>query len=156
MSQEKQQRDIDERIPGKVYRAGMICYYIDGGNRIKMLFMQPSDTTYGGNKFQLAKGRVDTGESHRDAAIREAKEEVGLFEGNMVEEPHHVGRFLGRTDVYVVKVFDDDMFGEPADETAETRWMTIEEFMVDGRPLHRPVVQECYDFILKLESAEEE
>lgn len=134
----------------KVYRAGMICYYVEG-DRVKMLFMRPSDTTYSGDEFQMAKGRVDPGEEMMDAAIREAKEEVGLFVGNMVDDPTLVGRFLGRTDVFVVKVHDPQMFGEPSDETDTTAWMTIEEFDYTGRPLHRPVVRAAYEKICELE-----
>lgn len=135
----------------KVYRAGMIPYIITDSGQIKMMFMKPSDTTYGGDQFQIAKGRVDEGEDHRDAAIREAKEELGLFMGNVDNGPFHVDRFLGRTDMYVARVLDTEMFGEPSDETAETCWMTVSEFLMEGRPLHHPVVQACYREICRIE-----
>lgn len=133
----------------KVYRAGTIPYIVEDGV-VKMMFMRPSDPEYGGDKFQIAKGKVEDGECTMDAALREAKEELGLFVGNVVctEE---VGVFMGRTAVYVAKVKDRIMFGEPSFETAETTWMTLDEFMDTGRELHRPVVRAAHDTIVGLE-----
>lgn len=133
-----------------VYRAGTVPYHVDANGTIRMLFMRPSDTQYGGDCYQLAKGRVEDDEDHKVAALREAKEEVGLFIGNTIFT-EEVGVFMGRTSVYVTKVKDPDMFGEPDFETESTKWMTLEEFLVDGRPLHRPVIEACHRLILKLE-----
>lgn len=133
----------------KVYRAGTIPYVIEDGE-IKMMFMRPSDSEYGGDKFQLAKGKVEDDESTMDAALREAKEELGLFVGNVIRT-EEVGVFMGRTTVYVAKVKDRAMFGEPSFETEETAWMTLKEFLEVGRNLHRPVVQAAYDTIIDIE-----
>ena len=133
----------------KVYRAGTIPYVIEDGE-IKMMFMRPSDSEYGGDKFQLAKGKVEDDESTMDAALREAKEELGLFVGNVIRT-EEVGVFMGRTTVYVAKIKDRIMFGEPSFETAETTWLTLDEFMEIGRELHRPVVQAAHDAIVDLE-----
>ena len=133
----------------KVYRAGTIPYIVENGV-VKMMFMRPSDAEYGGDKFQLAKGKVEDGERTMDAALREAKEELGLFVGNVVRT-EEVGVFMGRTTVYVAKIKDRIMFGEPSFETAETTWLTLDEFMEIGRELHRPVVQAAHDAIVELE-----
>ena len=133
----------------KVYRAGTIPYIVENGE-VEMMFMRPSDAEYGGDKFQLAKGKVEDGERTMDAALREAKEELGLFVGNVVRT-EEVGVFMGRTTVYVAKIKDRIMFGEPAFETAETTWLTLDEFMEIGRELHRPVVQAAHDAIVELE-----
>lgn len=133
-----------------VYRAGTVPYHIREDGTVRMLFMRPSDTQYGGDAYQLAKGRVEDGEDHKDAALREAKEEVGLFIGNTLFT-EEVGVFMGRTSVYITKVKDPDMFGEPDFETESTKWMTLEEFLIDGRALHRPVVEACYRKILQME-----
>lgn len=134
-----------------VYRAGMLPYHVQPNGNIRMLFMKPADTEFAGDYYQLAKGRVEEGEEHRAAALREAKEEVGLFVGNtlLIEE---VGVFMGRTTVYVAKIKDPTMFGEPDFETESTKWMSLEEFLVDGRPLHKPVVEACHRFITELEN----
>ncbi len=134
-----------------IYRAAMVPYVVEDG-QIWMLFQKPSDPTYGGDSYQLAKGKVEEGETAEEAAVREAQEEVGLFRGNVVKGPEHVGLFLGRTDVYVCKVKDRDLFGLPSDETESTKWMTLEDFLNEGRLLHKPVVQACIRAIERLET----
>lgn len=133
-----------------IYRAGTIPYIIENG-QIQMLFMKPADPLYGGPEFQIPKGKVEEDdESHYHAAIRESREEIGLFFGNVILT-EEVGVFMGRTTVFVTKVKDKDMFGLPSDETGDTRWMTPEQFEIEGRILHRPVVQACVRKIKRIE-----
>ena len=129
----------------KVYRAGTIPYIVENGE-VKMMFMRPSDAEYGGDKFQLAKGKVEDGERTMDTALREAKEELGLFVGNVVRT-EEVGVFMGRTTVYVAKIKDRIMFGEPSFETADTAWLSLTEFADIGRELHYHVVQAAHSMI---------
>lgn len=138
-------------IREKVYRAGMIVYRINESNGVEMLFMRPSDPEYGTDTLQVPKGRVEDGESFEQAALREAQEEVGLFKGSIIKGPENLGNFLGRTEVYVCKVKPDALFGEPDFETAETKWLTVEQFIEEGRSLHRPIVQAAYRKICKME-----
>lgn len=134
-----------------VYRAGLIPYYIGEDGNVRMLFMKPSDPEYGGDCFQIAKGKVeDDDASHMAAALREAKEEIGLFVGNVILT-EEVGVFMGRTTVFVSKIKDNSMFGEPSFETGDVAWMTLDEFLDTGRDLHRPVVQAAYRLIERLE-----
>jgi 8-oxo-dGTP pyrophosphatase MutT (NUDIX family) len=133
-----------------VYRAGTIPYVVENG-QVLMMFMKPSNPDYGGEAFQIAKGKVEDGEETKEAALREANEELGLFIGNItiIED---LGVFLGRTSLYVAKVKDRDMFGLPGMETGEVAWMTAEQFDLTGRDLHRPVVKAAYRKIAKLEN----
>lgn len=135
----------------KVYRAGLIPYVIENGE-VRMMFMKPAPEVaeWSTDNFQIAKGKIENGEDTMAAAIREAHEELGLFRGNIVLT-EEVGIFMGRTTVYVSKVKDKDMFGLPSDETSETGWLTEEEFMEIGRPLHQPVVQAAMRHIRKVE-----
>jgi 8-oxo-dGTP pyrophosphatase MutT (NUDIX family) len=134
-----------------VYRAGLIPYYTGADGEIRMLFMKPSDPEYGGDSFQIAKGKVETeDENHMATALREAKEEIGLFVGNVLLT-EEVGVFMGRTTVFVSKIKDPDMFGEPSFETGDVSWLTLTEFMDIGRDLHKPVVQAAYRLIERLE-----
>lgn len=136
----------------KLYRAGMVCYRKNNNDEIEMLFMKPSDPNWGGNEFQIPKGKLDPGEDAYTAAVREATEEVGLFRGCIIKGPELLGEFLGRTTIYVCKVRPDALFGEPSFETSETKWMTLKEFDEVGRPLHRPIIKAAHRMIMKLES----
>lgn len=135
----------------KVYRAGLIPYVVEEGV-IKMMFMKPAPEVaeWSGDTFQIAKGKIEDDEPALDAAIREAHEELGLFKGNVVLTKE-VGVFMGRTTVFVSKVKSKDMFGLPMDETSDTTWMTEDEFMAEGRPLHQPVINACVRMIKQIE-----
>lgn len=136
----------------KIHRAGLFPYRVDPKtNEVEMLFMIPINEAYGGSQPQAAKGRIEEGETALQAAVREAQEEVGLFKGCIIGEVQELGVFLGRTTFYVAKVNHDALFGLPGDETADTMWMTTEQFTVRGRPLHVPVVKAAYRKICRLE-----
>lgn len=160
-------------INNKVYRAGLIPYFVTESGTVELMFMVPSDATYGGtlveqqrpdgttaltmiSQPQIAKGKVEIDEDHKQTAIREAQEELGLFRGNIIGEVHHVGTFMGRTDLHVCKIDAKDMFGEPSYETDRIEWLTMDQFMESGRPLHKPAVQACYRKICKLENIKED
>lgn len=123
----------------KINRSGVIPYFITDG-KIEMLFMKPADPKFGGDQFQIAKGKYEEGETALEAGLREASEELGLFTGN-ITETHDLGTFLGRTSIYVAKVNDKAMFGDPHFETQAVKWMTPDEFYESGRDLHKPVVK---------------
>lgn len=133
----------------KIFRAGMIPYVIENG-RIVMMFMTPSNSTYGGSDPQIAKGKQEDDETLIETAIREAEEELGLKRNNILNI-FKIGTFLGRTDVYAAKVCDKEDFNEYNYETESVMWLTLEEFEELGRELHREIVQITHDYILKLE-----
>lgn len=88
----------------------------------------------GTDRFMLVGGKLEPGESARDAAIRESAEEVGVA----VADPEPVGDFLSEaanepghslhSTVFLVDLADD---GPPADEPAaaaeiaELRWVDL-------------------------------
>jgi 8-oxo-dGTP pyrophosphatase MutT (NUDIX family) len=129
--------------PPKVHRAALIPIMFNADNPVlsKMMFMVPSDSTYGGDRPQMAKGQIEEDESAKQAAIREAHEELGLCSNNIIDIID-CGVWLGRTTVFAALVRSDN----PADfdpfheETDSTHWMTLAEFMQDGRDIHQPVV----------------
>ncbi len=132
-----------------IYRAGTIPYVVEN-DTVLMMFMKPSNPEFGGSEFQIAKGRVEDGEDTKVAALREAKEELGLFLSN-IHEAKEVGVFMGRTTLYVAKVKDRALFGEPSFETAETAWLTLDQFAQIGRNLHYPAVKVAHDKIVSME-----
>lgn len=136
----------------KVFRAGLIPYIVEDGE-IKMMFMKPTAEVaeWSTDTFQIAKGKIEDGETAEGAAIREAHEELGLFRGNVVLT-EEVGVFMGRTTVFISKVKNKDMFGLPSEETSDVTWMTEDEFLEHGRTLHAPVVQAAVRLIKKIEA----
>ncbi|MEM4258058.1 MAG: NUDIX hydrolase [Candidatus Thermoplasmatota archaeon] len=132
-----------------IFRAAVIPYYIEDGV-VKMLFMKPSNTFYGGDAFQIAKGRIEDDETAEQTAIREGYEELGLRPDNTLSFVNF-GVFLGRTTFFLAKVADKNRFDTPHFETAETRWMTCEEFQRKGRDIHRAVVMSAMNLIELLE-----
>jgi 8-oxo-dGTP pyrophosphatase MutT (NUDIX family) len=133
----------------KIERSGVLPYYIEDGE-IKILFMKPSEVKYGGDAFQMAKGKHEEGETAEEAGLREGNEELGLYKGN-IEHLHNLGVFLGRTTVFVAKIKDPDFFGDPHFETDETKWMTPDEFDEEGRDLHKAVIKAAVRYIEKYE-----
>ena len=113
--------------------------------------MKPSDGKFGGDCFQMAKGKHEEGETAKETGLREGFEELGLLQDN-IEHLHELGVFLGRTTVFVAKITDPEMFGEPHFETEETRWMTPEEFQAEGRDLHKFVVKAAVRYIKEREN----
>lgn len=133
----------------KVDRSGVIPYIIEDG-QIRMMFMKPSDAKFGGDVFQIAKGKTEQGETPLEAGLREGFEELGLFAGN-ISETYDLGTFLGRTSIHVLKVQDKTLFGDPCDETEEVAWLTPDEFDAVGRDLHKPVIKAAVRMIKKNE-----
>lgn len=123
----------------KVNRGGVIPYIIERGE-IKMMFMKPSSPKFGGDGFQIAKGKQEKDEDIQETAIREASEEIGLFQGN-IEHLYELGTFMGRTTVFIAKIKDKNLFGDPNFETSEVKWLTAEQFEEMGRDLHKPVIK---------------
>lgn len=125
----------------KVNRGGLIPYTVKDGE-IYMMFMKPSRPKFGGDQFQIAKGKQEPNEDIAQTAIREAKEELGLFVGNIVNVDN-LGVWLGRMTVFIAEIKDPAMFGDPTtpDEVGEVKWLSPEEFNNVGRGLHKPIVK---------------
>lgn len=129
----------------KIHRAGLVPYCIQDGE-VKMLFMRPTiheghTWMHDKDKYQIAKGRIDDSDiSTKDAALREGHEELGVWPGNILQV-YELGTFLGRTTLFAAEIEDLSLFTAPdPNETAETKWLTLMEFLEIGRELHRSVV----------------
>ena len=133
-------------------RGGVIPYYIKD-DEIIMMFMKPSNKKFGGENFQIAKGKIEDGETPIEGAFREAKEELGLF-GPNVESSDSLGLF-GKIHVFVAKIKDPEMFGDTTDETGAVTWWTPEEFDSQGRNWQKPIVRAAVRKIKKLENLDE-
>lgn len=136
----------------KINRAGVIPYIIENG-MVKMMFMKPSSPKFGTDFFQIAKGRQEKNETPLETGLREAGEELGLFVGNILET-YDLGTFMGRTSIYLAKIKDKKMFGDPCWETSEVTWLTVEEFDEIGRDLHKPIIKAAERLIKDKENIE--
>lgn len=56
-----------------------------------VLLLKSSNPSFGGPAWQLPKGSIDPGEEAYQAAIREANEEAGLMESDIVGKPSALG-----------------------------------------------------------------
>lgn len=144
-----QNSDIATTFPKKIWRAGMIPYYINESGEVEMMFMIPSDQTYGGSAPQMAKGRIEDDEDPREAAVREAKEELGLIPQNIDGDIEYLGVHLGRTHVYTCRVMIRDLFGVFSFETEDVVWLTENEFHKHGRDIHRELAHIVESFAIK-------
>lgn len=134
-------------------RAGLIPYCNDNG-QIKMLFFIPSDPAYGGDQPQIAKGRVDVNEDIQQAALREASEELGLKSSNIINTQLVTKGLLSgmvtnnyEFHLFISEVNDMNDFDAYGYETLETKWLTIEEFKVQGRETQLDLVSKAYSKI---------
>ena len=137
-------------------RAGLIPYIIED-DIVKMLFFIPSDYAYGGDKFQIAKGRVDSNEEVETAAVREASEELGLKKENiksvtLVSKEVLSGMSNYNYDfyLYVAEVNNKENFDKFSDETGEVGWLTMEEYEKKGRKSQLEIVRKCYNKIINI------
>ena len=125
----------------KIPRAGFIPYYqADSDSDLQIMVMVPSDPSYGGDKPQIAKGKIDPGENAKEAALREASEEVGLVQSNVVST-HYLGTFLGYTEIFYGEIKDPDNFTGTTYETDESYWVSVDDFLKEGRDIHKPIVR---------------
>lgn len=132
----------------KKVKAGVIPYYYDG-DVVKMLFQVSSDPRYGGPDPMISKGGVEDGEYIGVAALREAYEELGLREDNIIMFNDALISVLKNytLTLYVAHIEDPDKFDTPHFETAYTIWLTEKEFSEIGRADHRQMVKAVHALI---------
>jgi 8-oxo-dGTP pyrophosphatase MutT (NUDIX family) len=129
-------------------KAGFIPYITESDGPVFM-FMTPSDPKYGGLNPGIAKGHVDPGENIKEAAIREAEEELGLKTSNLKQDTAKLawkGELTGLTETYIMTIYmgevkDKKDFNKPHFETKETSWLSEEEFMKIGAERQKDIVR---------------
>ena len=133
-------------------KSGIIPFYVDN-DKVRMLFMVPSDPNYGGSSPQIAKGGVEPGEDVSTAALREGEEELGLVRSNLVRIVQ-VGaeQITGLDETYVLSLFvarvkDPANFSTPHFETGKRVWLSLEEFSSRGRKNQVSLVNKAYAVI---------
>lgn len=130
----------------KVTKAGFLPYMM-GTEEPIFMFMISSDPYYGGDKPMISKGEIDGNESYPTAALREAHEELGLKESNLLScEIGWEGKVVGLCNSYGMIIYTGQVnnyhdFDTPHFETERTVWLTLDEFKEQGRESHIPIVE---------------
>jgi 8-oxo-dGTP pyrophosphatase MutT (NUDIX family) len=133
--------------PAKVLKAGLVPYYRDSvNNRIMVCLMVPSDPNYGGTQPQIAKGGIDPGETALQAAKREAWEELGLPESQIVYI-HQLSKMQsGKFTWFAAEVKSMDL--QPAGhETDKVLWLDLRSAIKQIRDWQRPVLFHLVNFL---------
>ena len=98
-----------------------------------VLLIKSSNPMFGGTAWQLPKGQIDPGESPEEAGFREAKEEAGLLEADVLNKSvlgnfklrgqgeSHFSKFLA-VETHTAKVTGTYHF-----ETGASKWFTLED-----------------------------
>lgn len=141
---------VEEKTPAK---AGIVPYYFDENN-VFVYLMIPSDPAYGGSSPQIAKGRVDPGESAQQTAIREGEEELGLKPTNIKSITlGWSGNTQGMLDshamvVYIAEVVNPRNFGKPHYETGWAGWLPAQEALNKCRTSQKHILQQIINKIM--------
>ena len=121
---------------------GALVAILDPDDRVLML-LRPEWVSWGSGKWAYPGGKLEEGETPRQAAIRETREETTLKVANIKEVN------LG-VDIGAVPYYTRDYRGtvQIDFEHEDWRWMTREEMVKSSLAPH---VLQIYDWILKNE-----
>ena len=146
----------DELQYEKRPRSGLIPYtYREDGTMI-FLTMIASDPKFGGPKPMISKGKIEDDEDSLGAAIREAEEELGLKQENIIGPIFEVikervtlysGTYL--LDVYGCQIMDRYDFNKWCEETEYIEWFSLEEFREHGRRDHFKYLSLLQEIVLE-------
>jgi 8-oxo-dGTP pyrophosphatase MutT (NUDIX family) len=124
----------------KKERGGLLPYYIEN-DEIYFCLMIPSDPMFGGSKPQISKGGLDKGETTLQAAIREAKEELGYIHKSSYNlEQIHVENNITW---YCVKV-DSTKLNPHDKETKKVVWLKSKKAYEVIRTWQKPMLAKAY------------
>jgi 8-oxo-dGTP pyrophosphatase MutT (NUDIX family) len=127
-------------------RAGLLPCYIDKAGEIWFCLMIPSDPEYGGVSPQISKGHIDEGEISEDAAIREAKEELGYIHSSKYKI-NPVYKANGIDWFYVL--VDNKKLGKHHYETGKVLWLNSSEVFKQIRHWQKPILASVYHAVKK-------
>lgn len=129
----------------RLKRAYMIPVFLHEGITYVMV-MRPSNKQFGGIEYQIAKGRIDPGETSIETAVRECNEELGI---KIINDVQSLGYYFNNTSEVFYSVVDDcDYEAKPCHETIHTAWLSIHEFMMIGRGIQKHIISDLNNRLL--------
>lgn len=145
--------NTDESQYEKAPRAGLIPF-IRSDRGIEYLMMIASDPKFGGPRPMISKGKIEDGETQKQAALREAEEELGFNPLNirgevmdLADERVELRTGAYQLTLYAVEIADRHDFSMWCDETEYTQWFTLEEFQEQGRRDHVKFVERLHQIV---------
>lgn len=120
-----------------VKKAGLIPVRIVK-DKVQMLFMRPNDPdgVWGGQIYQIAKGHIEDTENSLNAAVREAREELGIMSTDFQHVPQLIGTKQGpgfELTVFGVIVNPKPKLQLTTFETMDVKWLDPLKFAEIGR-----------------------
>lgn len=124
----------------KLERAAGGMVYNEGGE-VLMIFRRGS--------WDLPKGKIDPGETKKEAAIREVQEETGITNielGPKIAKTYHTfrkksgTRILKKTYWYLMTSSDTTLVPQLEEDIELAEWMTLESFFGEERVVYRNIV----------------
>jgi len=127
---------LENRDFSKIHRAGLIPVYMKD-DVVEVCLRTSSDPKYGGSDFQIAKGEIDEGETPMEAAIREAKEELGFTVNGA---PKLLWNDKKNRMHYFYIITDTKKLGQHDYETGKVEWWSLDKAEKDMRDWQRKLI----------------
>ncbi|BCB74535.1 NUDIX domain-containing protein [Phytohabitans flavus] len=117
-------------MPEKVMKDKVLCYIVRDG---RLLVFRHTDYSYEEAGIQVPAGSVRAGETPEDAALREAREEIGLKEFKVVGK---LGEVEYDISPYRFEIQKRHVFHLELVESAPERWASQEDHDGEREPTH--------------------
>jgi 8-oxo-dGTP diphosphatase len=115
-------------------------------NRNEVLLFRRINAAFGNNEYSLIGGKIDAGETARQALIREAEEEIGIHITQKDLTLVHTLHKKGETSIFFVCVFTTSQWqGQPTNREpakhADLRWFPLDDLPKNTLSTHRHIIE---------------